>query len=81
MKSIEQIWNNSSARNIYQQQNLLNDEQQELIRLNPNNIRRLDNLFEYVKFLNNARDNDNQYDTMEKRARAIVKGDPREFMG
>ena len=74
--------NFSSARTFYSihRQYPFSDDNQEFTVAYPN-LRRLENLFEYSKLWNDAQDNSTPYGITKKRAKAIIKGDPREFMG
>ena len=42
---------------------------------------RLARLEAILNYIENQRDQQHRYDFVEKRAKSIVKGDPREFMG
>ncbi len=71
-----------SAKNIYQTDDL-NDEPREII-LSDNDLNRLERFEELFKNFQNQRNRPQAYDRYQafgKRAKAIIKGDPREFMG
>ncbi len=61
----------------------MNEEQREIMHL-VDDINRLERFEELLKFFQNEQNNQREYDryqSIAKRAKAIVKGDPREFMG